>query len=150
MTQRVLFLDIDGVLNSEWWFVNRPEKGGLRTQIDPNCVSILNRIIKETDCAIVVSSTWRKVHRSDIIPVLTDRGLLYSGIWDYTPILYKQRGFEIEEWLSERSEDIISYAIVDDDSDMLPKQLLNYVQTDWKIGLDNITADRLIKILNSK
>jgi len=146
---KVLFLDIDGVLNSEHWFVNRPEKGGLYTQVDPIAVAILSRVIKETGCGIVVSSTWRKVHRDDIIPVLTRAGLVYPGTWDYTPILHKQRGYEIQQYLSEHPE-IISYAIVDDDSDMLPAQLSRYVQTDWKIGLDDTAADKLIEILNTQ
>jgi hypothetical protein len=145
---KVLFLDIDGVLNSEYWFVNRPEKEGLYTQVDPVAVAILSRVIKETGCTIVVSSTWRKVHRDDIVPVLTAAGLLYTGSWYYTPILYKQRGYEIQQWLSEHP-DVIAYAIVDDDSDMLPEQLVNYVQTDWRIGLDDTAAGKIIGILNN-
>ena len=145
---KVLFLDIDGVLNSEHWFINRPEKGGLYTQVDPHAVAILNRVIKETKCSIVVSSTWRKVHKEDTIPVLTSAGLVYSGSWNYTPILHKKRGYEIQQYLSEHPE-IVSYAIIDDDSDMLPEQLPYFVQSDWKTGLDNTRADKLIEILNN-
>lgn len=145
---KVLFLDIDGVLNSEHWFVNRTERGGLYTQVDPIAVAILSRVIKETGCSIVVSSTWRRVYWDVIVPVLNHAGLKYSGSWNRTPILNKERGYEIEQWLSEHPE-IISYAIVDDDNDMLPDQLSRYVQTDWKIGLDDTAANKLIEILNN-
>ena len=53
----VLFLDIDGVLNSrECWDRLR----GLRHKIDREKVALLNEVVAATDCRIVVSSTWRK------------------------------------------------------------------------------------------
>ena len=48
---KVLFLDVDGVLNSQR--LGTPD--GMR----PWCVTQLARIVKESGCKIVVSSTWR-------------------------------------------------------------------------------------------
>ena len=57
-----LFLDIDGVLNTKWWYTqmdrNTPrEKYGYA--FDPNAVANLKRIIDETGADIVISSSWK-------------------------------------------------------------------------------------------
>lgn len=48
MTEPVLFLDIDGVLNDHSDYVIQPEP-----------VRNLNRVIAKTNCVIVLSSAWR-------------------------------------------------------------------------------------------
>lgn len=50
----VLFLDIDGVLNG-CEFSEAAQSNTIR----PDCVRRLNRIIDETDCDIVLTSSWR-------------------------------------------------------------------------------------------
>ena len=80
---KVLFLDIDGVLNSFAWMRKRAEQkqklmnagqvfideenGGLfanpavKTAFDPDNIEQLNRVCEATGCHIIVSSTWRKL-----------------------------------------------------------------------------------------
>ena len=55
--RKVIFLDIDGVMNS----VNtRPQDPrGLIDFLDPRNVSVLNAIVEATGAVVVVSSTWR-------------------------------------------------------------------------------------------
>ena len=62
---KVLFLDIDGVLNSEEFFtsayhdrlkLSRGEQGIMH---DPRAVKLLGDIYKATKCRIVMSSTWK-------------------------------------------------------------------------------------------
>ena len=52
--KKIIFLDIDGVLNSETYDKNRTAGA-----IDPECAKRLNRIIKETNADIVISSSWK-------------------------------------------------------------------------------------------
>ena len=69
---KVIFLDIDGVLNSEQFWENRTQsfrytaalnEGKTKDQvrvianIDPQAVALLNQLVKQTDAEIVVSST---------------------------------------------------------------------------------------------
>jgi thiol-disulfide isomerase/thioredoxin len=63
---KVIFLDIDGVLNShEYWVSERYKtyNGNIEThpnyEISPDLVDTLNKIIEATKAKIVVSSTWR-------------------------------------------------------------------------------------------
>jgi histidinol phosphatase-like enzyme len=51
---KVIFLDIDGVLNSEEFL-----KKNKNEAIDRNNVSILKKIIDKTGAFIVMSSAWR-------------------------------------------------------------------------------------------
>lgn len=58
---KYLFLDVDGVLNSVSWYRAEWNKDHVYPQgdFDPKCVEIVNRIVKETGCKVVVSSSWR-------------------------------------------------------------------------------------------
>lgn len=83
MSAPVLFLDIDGVLNSARWFSVRAggdNRDGLTReeyQIDPDAVAILNRILGATGAHVVVSSTWRLLHTPTAIHrILRRRGYL--------------------------------------------------------------------------
>jgi len=52
---KVLFLDIDGVVNNK-----RTEKKSLRLMaIDPAMAALVQRIVQNTGCEIVLSSSWR-------------------------------------------------------------------------------------------
>lgn len=64
---RAIFLDVDGVLNSEKWYVHRHETMDMSVvaanhplyEIDPEAVKQLNRITDTTGAKLVFSSTWR-------------------------------------------------------------------------------------------
>jgi hypothetical protein len=60
---------------------------------------------------------------------------------------YNGRGSEIAEWLS-RHPEVDRYAIVDDDSDMLPEQVPFFVQTSFETGMTDEHAAKLIEVLN--
>lgn len=141
----VLFLDIDGVLNSVQYAMRLKKPGMLG--IDPDTIPHLQRIVDKTGCNIVISSTWRITHR---LPEI--RGLLVKAgmrspcpVRDRTPGGGGFRGNQIAEWLENTGFDG-RYVCLDDDSDFLPSQPL--VQTDNQIGLTAEHADRCIAILN--
>ena len=52
MMQRVIFLDIDGVLAP----IRRWDRYG---DLDPVCIQVLNEIVARGGADVVVSSTWR-------------------------------------------------------------------------------------------
>lgn len=63
---KYLFLDADGVLNSVSWYREEWNKDHVYPQgdFDPKCVEIVNRIVKETGCKVVVSSSlesWKLI-----------------------------------------------------------------------------------------
>jgi histidinol phosphatase-like enzyme len=63
----VIFLDFDGVLNHQLWYKRRMDEVDTESivskypfyEFDPESIKRLNRIVKETNSKIVVSSSWR-------------------------------------------------------------------------------------------
>lgn len=142
---KVLFLDIDGVLNHEATFLALDRND----MIAPECVKRLFALIERTGAKIVLSSSWRGI--PDLEERLERAGVM-AHVISRTPKLsgdaYKCRGSEIEDWLNSNPSPPTHYAIVDDDSDMLPGQLSNFVQTDFrKGGLLDEHCERIAAIL---
>lgn len=138
---KVLFLDVDGVLNTS--------KSKSILALSRPKLRLLNKIVDETGCEIVLSSTWRKVEEATfhLIKTLRYRGLRINS---YTPIISTEdvlRGDEIRAWLINHPE-VEKYAIVDDNSDFHLNQLPHLFQTDMDYGLTNTIAYRIIYHLN--
>ena len=174
---KVLFLDIDGVLNSENWFAYRiycvknnmvnilmnfvdTDDRNIKhklTMLDDRAIANLNRIVEETDCKVVLSSSWRSSIESENIftqNLLKLKGFKYE-FYDVTPRLWFsdfsiRRGEEIKFWLDKESEkhEIESFVILDDDSDMLPEQMNNFIHVDGQVGLTDRDVLIAIEILN--
>lgn len=152
---KILFLDLDGVLNSERSFLS----GAYRTEeyskqnpddpyylkittctIDPVACGMVNRLCRELDVKIVISSTHR-MHFTDgpeklnqIKNYFNSLGVNGEFIIGYTLRLHTIRGQEIDEWLK-RHPNVSHYAILDDSSDMLESQMENFVRCNLEDGM---------------
>lgn len=132
----VVFLDIDGVINTPMWrqngnkilmpTYNFPKHGKANNWQACQWVS---DFCLQYGYSIVVSSTWRVGLDIDRL-----RGILYnSGIREKievigkTPMLYKERGYEIRDWLEKNGEkyDVKRVIIFDDDADMVYPELMS-------------------------
>lgn len=141
---KVLFLDIDGVLNSEqsaiYWNRQGKDNGGLsrgNTYYCPIAVSNLQSILEEIpDLKIVVSSTWRLGETVESMQELLFKsaGIEKHRVIGLTPALPGERGDEIQNWLDNSSPSVERFVIVDDNSDM-GKLLPHLQQTSWRHGL---------------
>lgn len=156
---KVIFLDIDGVLNSDRSIFALPMKtikssyryNYLVSKVDPVAVAILNKIIKETDAKIVVSSANRKVFGMGIADVLADMGVVGEVI-GITGTTGGNRGTEIADWLefnvmSFAGDPTTNYVILDDSCDMLEEQLPHFVRVDPAVGLAFPDMRKAIEIL---
>lgn len=146
---KIIFLDIDGVFNSEDWYVSDDPKRG-KGYFDPECVKLFNKIIEKTDAKIVVSSSWRTDINIDV--TLKNVGIKGDiiGKTEYfaTGVNHLCRGNEIDKWLWDNEDKWDNYCIIDDDADMLLKHIDNFVNTDYKYGLTERDVKKAIKILN--
>lgn len=116
--RKVIFLDIDGVLNQD--------NGG--PKIEECFVKRLAHIVEETGAELVLSSSWRSAYASHINPEYNyqnkDVALLIAmldqyhlSIMDVTPDLTSgpyARPLEIRAWLLEQG-DLERFVILDDD-----------------------------------
>ena len=166
---KVIFLDIDGVLNTER-YITEAIKNDMPVQdkyghiFDYKSVDILRRIIKESEAKIVISSTWRYAGIKDMKDMWRDRNLPGEVIditlsRDSSKIedqkkLYKElygehfydrtRGQEIDVYLKTHPE-VDKYVIIDDDSDMLKDQ--NFIKVDAYNGLEEKHIKNILKFL---
>lgn len=109
--QNIIFLDIDGVLNSLAFFKNHPNA----KDIDPQAVVRLSKIYHNFDCKIVLASTWRTLPEThSLYQFLLQTFASYDmTISDKTPMLNDIRPCEIKEWLN--THEHANFVILDDD-----------------------------------
>lgn len=166
---KVIFLDIDGVLNTERQQDHCIEAGedyvdNFGYAFDPVAVANLAQIVEQTGADIVISSSWKFwglstmqdlwVHRGlpgkviDVTPNNVSDELLLSVDLD-TELLPAGKGSEIKEWLATSGQEVTHYAIFDDFPDMLPEQTRHFIQTDPQIGITEDDAKKAIAILQN-
>jgi hypothetical protein len=153
--RRIVFLDIDGVLNSREVFericTQMPEirrKGRFEydvAQLDEVMVGRLNRILERTGAEVVLSSTWRKLHLVHEVQAMLECKGFTGRILSQTPVMNTLRGHEIERWLQKNAPSA-SYVILDDDSDM-EGCLDRLVQTSCRTGLQDEHVERAVALL---
>lgn len=140
---KVIFLDIDGVVNC----ATTKERHRGCIGIDPYLAFIFWKITLEVpEVKIVLSSSWR----CNNVNIEEIKRQVLCDIYDVTPPPWYEkennhhstRGEEIKKWLDAHPE-VERYAIVDDDTRILPEQIPNFFKTTWEKGLDQETADRI-------
>lgn len=158
---RIVFLDFDGVMNSDEYFTRNPVMGFGKEQVDPEKVHLLNALVGAADdIYVVISSSWRVVWDPEAIQqMLHDRGFKFSRrVIDRTrSSVTGFRGKEIEDWLGlwrERreidpdAEPITSYVILDDGKNFTTDQHHErLVRTDARVGLTEDDVEQALEIL---
>lgn len=160
---KLIFLDWDGVLNHEEFYVRRHKDNFKDYGEYPICelsVAVLNHIIEETDAKVVVSSTWRLGRSINELQAILDSVGFKGEVIAKTPNLrnegdYILRGNEILKWIKDNKEmigqeyhEFENYVILDDDSDFLYWQKDNFLLVDRYVGLTYHVAFKAIRILN--
>ncbi len=173
--EKVIFLDIDGVLNDDLMGY-----GEDKTSADVNKVNRLKRIVDETGAEIVLTSSWRytlynyliaetdseeeriKLLRNDekvihLIKTLADAGIRLREFTEEVGSGPLARPAEIRAWLLDKVN-VKSFVILDDDDFwewgwlkshvVLTIDKNRMVEHDYARGLLDEHADRAIEILN--
>ena len=157
MIDKYLFLDFDGVLNtSRYAKLLRKEGIDLYDEygamFDPNTTSNLESIIEQTNCKIVLSTSWRNEGLLRMRSLWKDRNLP-GEIFSMTPILLSTtyqdsqngemfcipelnaKALEINAWLQQYASKSFNYVIVDDENVFFKSQQEHLVLTDEYDGL---------------
>ena len=154
---KIIFLDIDGVLNSEMYEWSRGEDRA-DNRIDLSRVRLLKDIVSATDAKIVLSSTWRLDW--DKSPELCgedgeylNQCLAQYGLFiiDKTPFnsMIDDRRREILTWLSSHRGEVESFVILDDINCGWEELDRRVVVTDpYGYGLNEEHVKKAIKLLN--
>ena len=167
-----IFLDFDGVLNTERWqrhcmAAGLPTEDGFGPVFDPEAVENLATIMEAVPGAkVVITSSWKwegleKMKRRRKKRRLP--GVLLDIAPDFVPncddeafekILQGElpvgRGSDIRAWMDQNGASGNHYVILDDLPDFYPEQQPHYIETDPRVGITLEDAVRAIGILNGK
>ena len=138
---KVIFLDVDGVLNNGTWAIEMFDKG-IRVYHDDllfePSLEQLRRILDSTGAVIVVSSSWRQI---PVAYLHLQEWLEKFGmeIYDKTPYVGGERGDDITAWFNRHPGDW-KYVILDDDDDM-GVHMPHLVRTSFDKGLPFFKSD---------
>lgn len=152
MSQRFVFLDIDGVLSTDKSHELPFLEDGY-AQFEGSCVSALTCLCDHTKASVVVTSCWREAYRDNdaIRECLRDRRVTVP-IVGRTPILRNagdfERPAEIQRWLDSVGDMVASYVILDDEDWRWPAEMrARWVQTNFETGLTNSHVRQAVQIL---
>jgi HAD domain in Swiss Army Knife RNA repair proteins len=136
---KVIFLDIDGVLNCE----NTPNPRKFPYIVDAALLGRLRQLLEQTGASVVLSSTWR--YDPAGIFSATHYGIPFI---DVTPDLPTEpRCKEILRWLRQNPE-VSRYVVIDDEDDDLDG--LPLFQPSSRIGLTDEIVAGAADYLNGK
>lgn len=169
---RVIFLDMDGVLNSKAWREEHNDGSVFSRKahhIEPVCLARFQRLLQKTEAKLVLSSTWRYYlearYQSPECPFTL---ATLAGFMDIPPDAFigvtprmegrvverkLVRGDEIRAWLGEHPE-VFSWAILEDlpDNQMPIEHLVHTGMSGgepWDGGMLDEHVEQAIQILDT-
>lgn len=163
---KVIFLDFDGVLNSEGSFIYEDKrreraaetgkgiKGHVNETLCNVCASNFQFILdRYPEVKVVISSTWREMFTLDWLKEkLASYHIDSSRVIGVTPRkLSSMRGEEISMWLRDNPE--VSHYIVIDDNDWGISEIHGdgrFIKTTWGSGLTFDKAAEAIRKLSNR
>lgn len=155
---KVIFLDIDGVLNStQYWESiqdDKREMSEMEFELCPKCLKNLKEIVDATNAKIVVTSTWKRIKNKmeKFEQYIPNFGL---SVYDQTPCHPDgaiHRGDEIRQYLEQHKNEIEKFILLDDDTFPDFNELTKYlVKTNfYKNGLCKEHVNKAIEMLGRK
>jgi len=149
---KIIFLDIDGVLNSNFWNNNHQKEISDGTLIDEEKVELLSKLTREMDAKVILHSGWKYWFDNDMNPLRREAKKLKNLLEKYgieiegmTPDLATEeirrtkkfslvKADEILLWLSEHTQ--VDKWIVIDDLDLHNEEIeKRQIRTDSSVGL---------------
>lgn len=168
---KYIFLDIDGVINSEHTFSKSCENMDqkMASIISDQLVKNLSYLVEKTDAKIILSSSWRVYFNNNLknpnnifaMVLLTSLNKYNLKLHDMTPFVKgefsNERGLEIKTYIDQHK--IKDYVVIDDEEFSDFKNHLDmsrFIQTSFgdettnieNEGLNKNVAEKAIEILN--
>lgn len=157
---KVIFLDIDGVVNCSDTKERSPSKA---IGVEQSKIALVKQIIEATGAKLILSSTWRigwfyeetGSHDRDEQDwhYLRDE-FFKQGLWffDYTPLdKSRHRGTEIQTWLDKWEDEIDSYIVIDDSMyDIWEMHEGHLIETSFGYGIQDEHVKQAIELLGKK
>lgn len=169
--KKVIFLDFDGVLNTENYQAQlyrdgKPQWDDFGQVFDPEAIENLKMVLDAVpDALLVINSSWKLEGFGKMKELWKKRGLpgqIHGITPDYVPDLLNidledydniamlaGKGNEVKQWLENNAPEGCLYVIIDDVPDFLPEQEAHLVCTDPRVGITMEDAVKAISLLNA-
>lgn len=167
---KVIFLDFDGVLNTENYQAKlrqegKPQWDNFGQIFDPEAVENLKMILDTVpEALIVINSSWKLEGMDTVKAMWKARNLpakIHSATPDYVPdiscidledydniAMLAGKGNEVKQWLEQNAPKGCTYVILDDMPDFLPELDEHLICTDPRVGITMENAMEAIGLLN--
>lgn len=167
---KVIFLDFDGVMNTEEYqrLLHRqgfPSYDDFGPLFDPEAIRNLKKILDAVPgVRIVINSSWKLEGLRTMRELWKTRNLpgkVYGVTPDYVPDLLNidldnynniamlaGKGNEVKQWIERHAPDGCKYVIFDDTPDFLPEQEGHLILVSPRVGISEEDAGKAIAILN--
>ena len=148
--RRIVFLDIDGVLNNRQTKERYRREGGAEViGLDPRNIAVFNQFLDTARVDAVITSTWRYNHTLEQLrAVLLSAGVNVRVIDQLPPYALASRGLEIQAWLDGHPQPRIETFVIIDDSADMDHLLPRLARTDFQTGMREKHVPLALKILN--
>lgn len=152
----VIFLDVDGVLND----LAKHDNGYCGTK--PSCINMMNRIIRETDAYLVITSSWRYLVRPGSMTLIGLENMFLSHGLDclnrvigvtQSDEMISGRGAQIDSWMTAYHKPGRPYLVLEDDDDLarlIRNRGLHIHQTNGTTGLTYGDTDAIVAMIRSQ
>jgi len=150
MINSIIFLDIDGVLNTINHLKRQKIESGKATNKvwDPTACKHISLLCEHYDARIVSTSSWRHEYPLEQLQeFFASNDIPKKLIIDVTNSIAPQhdgnnycRGHEVEHWLEENNKEKIPYVIIDDEATFLETQQDQLVRVDKEKGFSTKEA----------
>ena len=172
---KYIFLDFDGVLNTENYQKELKQSGSIATDrygflFDPAAVANLKTIIDVTGAKVCVTSSWAIEIGAKRLPEFwkarqmpgtlagTTAGIpvamdAFFDMEDFDPYKLLEggvgaRGSEIKAYLEKKGAVCSPYVILDDTADFCKEQQSHFIQVNPQTGITEEDVNKAIKILS--
>lgn len=150
---KYIFLDFDGVLNTEQYQAQlaingKPTKDEYGPLFDPKAVARLSEIVEVTKAEVFVISSWGEVLGKDkIIEMWKKRGLPGEVRAVFVP---DEKCDSKAQWIKDCLDRkiFLPYVIFDDESTFLPEQEKHFIKINPITGIGKVNIECAIDLLN--
>lgn len=156
MINFIIFLDLDGVLNTINHLKRQKIKFGkaINKEWDPTACKHICMLGRHYNARRVIISSWRHEYTLEQLKEFLESNNISSKfIKGVTNSIAPQqngnnycRGHEVQHWLQNNSKEITSYVIIDDEAKFLESQQDHLVRVDKNKGFS--TKEAVTKALN--
>ena len=142
---KIVFCDIDGVLNSELGFENNGVSG-----IEEDKLSLLKSLLDKTEGELVITSKMRfKSMQESRLKTIKEAGIAIKDAFQSDPYSVTSKAAEVLGYLQNKAKGCQSFIVLDDNDDGFTDSVGDrFLKINARTGLTKEDVEKAIALLN--